>query len=106
MADQSPAPAPLPVTKPMREPQNVQKFVATFVLAAFLGVILLMSWHTVPAENKDMLETLIGFIGGAFTAVVAFYFGSTSSSHTKDQTIAAMTAVPPAAPLFPERQSP
>lgn len=84
--------APVQAKRGLRRAGDTQKFVASFVLVAFVAVIVLLCWHSVPLENRDALNILIGFIGGAFTSVVGYYFGSTSASHQKDQAIQAMAA--------------
>lgn len=77
---------------------NVQKFVATFVLVTFLAVVAMLCWHVVPPDNKDSLEIMLGFIGGSYKDVIAYFFGSTDSSKAKDATISnlAASAPPPA----------
>lgn len=84
-------------TKPikMRRAGDAQKFVGACVILGFFGVVILLCWHVVPTENKELLDTMLGFIGGAFTTTVAFYFGSTSSSHEKDATITTLAANAP-----------
>lgn len=91
MADDA-APQTVLPKRGIRRSGDTQKYVASFVLFAFVGVTLLLCWHSVPPENKETLDLLIGFIGGAFTGVTGFYFGSTQTSHQKDQAIQAMAA--------------
>jgi hypothetical protein len=50
------------------------------------------------AAATAVLNTLVGTLGGYSGMVVTFYFGSSRTSSTKDQTIANLTtAAPPAA---------
>ena len=53
------------------------------------------------ASLRWIRSTLLGVLGTTFVMVVTFYFGSSSSSKSKDAVIAAQVAppVPPAAPL-------
>lgn len=66
--------------------------IAVAILTTFLAMLLVMSFHSVPTENKELLDTLLGFLGGSFTAVGTYYLGSTAGSKSKDNTIAAMAA--------------
>lgn len=78
--------------------------VAAMILTTFLAMLLVMSFHSVPTENKELLDTLLGFLGGSFTAVGTYYLGSTAASKAKDTTIAAMSATaaqPPSPAVAP-----
>ena len=59
----------------------------TALCVGFFGLIGIMVFIPVPRENHDALMILLGALAGAFTTVVAFYFGSSSSSRIKDETI-------------------
>lgn len=89
MADELPQAIPT-LKRGIRRAGDTQKFVASFVLATFLGVVILICWHTVPAENKDALEILIGVVAGSYKDICQYFFGSTSQSHQKDDAIQAM----------------
>jgi hypothetical protein len=74
----------------LRKPIDPQVFVAGFVLTAFVGAVILLCWHVLPEGNATALDILIGVLGTNCTAVVNYFFGSSSSSKAKDATIGAM----------------
>lgn len=55
-------------------------------LGFFSLMIFMMKWD-VPAANKDMLNIMLGALGGAWVSIVAYYFGSSAGSAKKDETI-------------------
>lgn len=70
-------------------------FLGTGIIAAVFVVILLLFFVTIPAPNKDVLNTIIGFlVGTGAGSVVGFYFGSSASSKAKDETISTLTKEP------------
>lgn len=77
--------------------QSVQKFVATFVLGAFVALVGMLAWHVVPNENREILIQVVGNLTSAFMLIVGYYFGSTSSSKDKDNTISTLAAQTPPA---------
>lgn len=71
---------------------------------AFLAIILVLGMITImftvmfkpPGPDNDVLKVLIGaYSGVGFASVIQFYFGSTSSSKDKDDTISRMSGNPP-----------
>lgn len=70
-------------------------FVLMVIVSTMFGAMLVvMAFHDVPAANKDMLNTLLGLLGAGFSGIVGYYFGSSSSSREKDQTISALSTPP------------
>ena len=58
------------------------------------GCVLLLSFIIVslitteiPPENKETFILLIGIVGGSFTTIVGYYFGSSESSAIKNEVI-------------------
>lgn len=61
------------------------------ILAVFVVVILLF-FVTIPPANKDVLNTVIGFlVGTAAGSVIGFYYGTSASSKAKDDTISTLS---------------
>lgn len=81
--------------------ERIPMLVAAVVCGAFLALLIIMGYHEVPDKNRDLLNTLLGVLATGFTTVVMYYFGSSSSSRAKDETIAAQAGVPIAAPPPP-----
>jgi hypothetical protein len=42
----------------------------------FYGLLVFISVHAVPKENKDMLNILLGSLGAGWIAIIGYYFGS------------------------------
>ena len=64
--------------------------IALSVLAGFFGLLALMAFHPLPASAEAPFSVMLGALGTMVTAVAQFYFGSSSSSRSKDATIAAL----------------
>lgn len=54
---------------------KVRLIVGTIVAGTFSGLLVALIFKEMPQGNTDVLNVLIGFLGGAFTTMVAFYFG-------------------------------
>ncbi len=68
-----------------------QYFLALVVIVSFLAVIVIWIFHPPTGEPGQLavLNTLVGALGAAFGMVVSYFFGSSSGSQQKDETIAA-----------------
>lgn len=71
--------------------RNAAFMVSISIVVMFLSMLLVMAFHTSPSDNKDMLNTLLGILGGAFTLVLNYWFGTNASSSKKDYTIAQLS---------------
>jgi len=60
---------------------------AIMVTLGFFGVLGYMLKWQIPATGHDAMLLMLGGLGSAWTSVVAYYFGSSSGSAAKDQTI-------------------
>lgn len=68
---------------------KVQGMLAALLLLGFFGCIAALLFAPAPAvEMRDTLLVLTGALGAQFTAVVQFYFGSSSGSARKDSLLA------------------
>ena len=61
------------------------------VTAGFFGVLYYMMTNHIPVEDRDTLNLMLGSLGTAWISIVSYYFGSSSSSRTKDVTIAQLS---------------
>ena len=66
---------------------NLQLIFGLIISIVFVTMILLLMFFEVPDANKSAVNILIGAIGGSFTTVIAYYFGSSKSSQNKDEII-------------------
>lgn len=74
---------------------SAQIVLALIVAAGFFFCIFYMLCWGFPAENKDALNSLMGVLTTIFTLQQNFFFGSSSGSVAKDETIGAIAAATP-----------
>lgn len=63
------------------------KILAFGVTVGFFGLLGYMLKWDIPHANKDILNIMLGALGGAWVSIISYYFGSSSSSRAKDETI-------------------
>lgn len=64
------------------------RLIAMVVIAGFFAVLLGMMFLDTPQESREPLLILLGSLGAAFTAVIAYFFGSTAGSAEKTRLLA------------------
>lgn len=69
----------------------IMSILVTFGFIAILGLYI----YKPPAASSEVISLLVGTLAGAFTQVVSFWLGSSSSSRAKDATIGLAVAGPP-----------
>lgn len=67
-------------------------FLAIAGLAMIAGVLMLLFFKDVPQANASALNIVLGALIGWMGSTYQFYYGSTKTSQTKDDTIAALTS--------------
>lgn len=60
---------------------------ALLVTFGFFGILGAMLKWDVPSDNKPVLFAMVGSLGTAWVAIVGYYFGSSSGSAAKSETI-------------------
>lgn len=53
----------------------------------FFLLLFLFLFISIPKDNLQLIETMLGVVGAAFTAIIGFKFGSSASSSKKDDAI-------------------
>ncbi len=74
---------------------SAQIVLALIVAFGFFFCIFYMLTWGFPPENKDALNSLMGVLTTIFTLQQNFFFGSSSGSVAKDETIGAIAASSP-----------
>lgn len=54
------------------------------IVVGFFTLLYLLVYQSIPAENKDILNIVVGALIASFTAVVGYYFGSSKGSSDKN----------------------
>jgi hypothetical protein len=63
------------------------KVLGLAVTIGFFGLMVFMMKWDVPAANKDMLNIMLGALGGSWVSIIAYYFGSSAGSAKKNDLI-------------------
>lgn len=73
----------------------IPAILALILVGGLFAILFLLLFHEIPDKNRDAFNIVFGAISGSVGTCVAFYFGSSKSTATKDATIAglAKTAV-------------
>jgi len=70
------------------KPKDVaQLILGGLIVIGFFALLVVLALVKIPPENKDIMLMVVGGLIGCFVTVVGYYFGSSSSSSTKDKTI-------------------
>lgn len=67
-------------------------WLAIVISAGFFSLLALLAFRSVPAENRDIIMTMVGVLGTAWIGVTTYYFGTSSGSRSKDAVIGRMAA--------------
>ncbi len=54
---------------------QIKIYIASLTIFGFFALVGSLLFISVPGENRDILNMLIGFMGAAFMNVVSHYFG-------------------------------
>lgn len=71
----------------MKAKDIYQYALASLIIAGFFVLLIALVYTTVPETNKDLLNLVVGALIGSFATIVGYFFGSSSSSAKKDETI-------------------
>lgn len=64
------------------------RILAYGVILGFFGLLYYLLKFDVPAANKDILNIMLGTLGGSCVSVISYYFGSSSGSDRKTELLA------------------
>lgn len=84
-----------------RSAWTIQNCLAIMVTIGFFAIIA--AWMYKPPQGDGasiaVLNTLTGMMGAAFGGIITYFFGSSSGSREKDDTIKAMKTIVPPEPV-------
>lgn len=67
-----------------------QYILGGLIVVGFFALLFLLIMSEIPEINTDLLNLVVGALIGSFASVVGYFFGSSSSSAKKDETIDSM----------------
>jgi len=71
----------------MKAKDLFQYILGGLIVVGFFTLLVLLVLRVVPAENKDLLNIVVGALIGSFAAVVGYFYGSSAGSAAKEKTI-------------------
>lgn len=54
---------------------KIRMIIGAICVLGFFVVLSFLLWYPIPADNKDAVQILLGFLGGVFATIAAYYFG-------------------------------
>ena len=74
---------------------DTQGFLAVAIISLIAAIVLIMMFHPpqLTDSTQGVLMTMIGVLTATLKEVYSYYFSSSSSSRTKDETIKTLTTV-------------
>lgn len=79
---------PLPTTSKKEDVPSAVPILAGFLTLGFFSTLLALLFVDIPLANVGSVNQLIGILAGAFSAAMAFYFGSSLGSKKQGNTVA------------------
>jgi len=68
--------------------KNIFQYVlGSLIVIGFFVLLITLVFTEVPEPNKDLLNLVVGALIGSFATIVGYFFGSSSGSAKKDETI-------------------
>lgn len=67
--------------------QDIRNALAFAIVTWCFIIVLVMLFHPIPPDNKDLLNMVIGFVfGGTLSGVIGFFFGSSKKQNNYQET--------------------
>jgi uncharacterized membrane protein YeaQ/YmgE (transglycosylase-associated protein family) len=67
------------------------EFILTLcIIVGFFASLFAIPFMPIDGNEKDIMLVLVGMVAAKFGSIIDFYFGSSSSSRTKDETISSL----------------
>lgn len=62
-----------------------QYILGAVIVIGFFTLLVLLLYLTIPVENKDILNIVVGALIGSFTTIVGYFYGSSKGSSDKNE---------------------
>ncbi|GLI99107.1 hypothetical protein [Sphingobium sp. BS19] len=74
------------IARPSKElnPDAFRNWLAFFLISAFVTVLPLLFFKSIPAENKDIITYIVGQLSGMATMALGFYFTTKAGADALD----------------------
>lgn len=69
----------------MKAKSIFQYLLGALIVAGFFVLMIVLVYRNVPAENKDLLNLVVGALIGSFATVVGYFYGSSLGSSEKNE---------------------
>ena len=67
-----------------------QYILGSIIIVGFFTLMIVLVYNEIPIKNNDLLNLVVGALIGSFTTIVGYFFGSSSGSAAKDETISSI----------------
>ncbi|MES1985465.1 MAG: hypothetical protein V4461_10980 [Pseudomonadota bacterium] len=67
-----------------RNPEAFRNWLAFFLISAFVAVLPLMFFKSIPEDNKDIITYIVGQLSGMATMALGFYFTTKAGADALD----------------------
>lgn len=75
------------IMNPHPRPTMLYSLTGLAVIVSFVFVVLILAFHDIPEQNRDLFIHLLGIIEGSFVGgLVATFFGSSKREHDQGTT--------------------
>lgn len=69
----------------MKAKQVFQYILGALITVGFFVLLIVLVYTSVPVENKDILNLVVGALIGSFATVVGYFYGSSLGSSDKNE---------------------
>lgn len=63
---------------------DIRNGIAVLYVCIVLSIMIILSYHSVPTDNKDLFNFLGGHIFAGLGLILGYYFGSSKSEKPKE----------------------
>jgi uncharacterized BrkB/YihY/UPF0761 family membrane protein len=69
----------------MRAKHIFQYVLGALIVIGFFVLLVILVYSSVPEQNKDLLNLVVGALIGSFATVVGYFYGSSLGSSDKNE---------------------